>query len=198
MNKREKIMESALDLFSQNGFEGTSLGQIAKRAGTHKQLISHHFGTKDKLWREIVNLELKDGVELLNAVKMTTAIEGPEAGLRQFIDEYILWVSKKKAIHRLIFFDSQVDSERFRWFTEKHTIPSHKVITDIIRQAQSAGVVCAGNPGRLYFTFSNMINSLVLGALQFEIYTGRPPFHKQELEHLKSMVFTVLGMAASK
>lgn len=197
MDKRQQIMQHALVLFAENGFEGTSLGQIAKRASTHKQLITHHFGTKEKLWREIVNHELKDGVDLLETVKMTAALEGPEAGLRQFIAEYIEWVAKKKSIQRLIFFDSQADSPRFRWFTQKHTIPSHAVIVDLIEQAQKIGVVHAGNPGRLYFMFSNMITSLVLGALQFEIYTGRPPYHSDEIDHLKSMVFIVLGMKDS-
>lgn len=194
MDKRKKILRYALELFSKHGFEGTSLSQIAKSAGTQKQLITHHFGTKDKLWREIVNRELKDGVDLLERVRFTAALHGAEAGLRQFIDEYIEWVSQKTAIHRLIFFDSQVDSERFRWFTEKHTLPSHQIMTEIIIKAQDYGAVHAGNAGRLYFTVLNMINSLVLGALQFEIYTGRPPYHQDEVHHLKSMVFKVLGM----
>lgn len=194
MDKRDQILDSALLLFSKSGYEGTSLSQIASGASTQKQLITHHFGTKEKLWQEVVNRELEDGVDLLERVKQTTATEGAEAGLRHFIDEYIHWVSKKRAIHRIMFFDCQTDSPRYSWFTEKHTIPSHREITSLIKKAQKSGAVHEGNPGRLYFTFSNMISSLVLGDLQFKIYTGKSPFQKKEIEYLKSMVFKILGM----
>jgi len=196
MDKREKILESALVEFAKNGFQGTSLSQIASGAKTQKQLITHHFGTKEKLWREVVNRELKDGVELLKEVKETASKKDAETAIRQFIHDYIHWCARKKAFHRIIVFDSQADNPRFQWYTENHFKPSHKVMTNLIDKAQKQGVVCAGNPGRLYFTFMNMINSLVLGELTFELYTGRAPDNDRDIENLKGQIFKVLDMKA--
>jgi len=172
----------------------TSLSQIAKGAKTQKQLITHHFGTKEKLWREVVNRELNDGVELLKAVKKTASEKDAESAIRQFIHEYIHWCARKKAFHRLIVFDSQADNPRFLWYTENHFRPSHKVMTNLIRKAQKQGVIVKGNPGRLYFTFMNMISSLVLGERAFELYTGRAPNNNKDIENLKAMIFKVLEM----
>jgi len=194
MDKREKILESALVEFAKNGFQGTSLSQIASGAKTQKQLITHHFGTKEKLWREVVNRELKDGVELLKEVKETASKKDAETAIRQFIHDYIHWCARKKAFHRLIVFDSQADNPRFQWYTENHFKPSHKVMTNLIRKAQKQGVIIEGNPGRLYFTFMNMINSLVLGELTFELYTGRTPNNGRDIENLKAMIFKMLDM----
>lgn len=197
MDKREEILESALMSFASNGFQGTSLSQIATRANTQKQLITHHFGTKDNLWREVVNRELTDGVELLLRVKSTSVKDGAEAAIRQFIHEYIHWCAKKKAYHRMMVFDGQADNPRFQWFTENHIEPSHKFMTGVIRDAQEQGAISQGDPGRIYFTFMNMINSLVLGELEFKIFTGRQPDNEGDIEFLKEMIFKVLGLKNS-
>ena len=194
MDKREKILESALKLFAENGFQGTSLSQIAEGAHTQKQLITHHFGTKDNLWREVVNAELEDGVELLIKVKKTAEDLDAETGIREFIHEYIHWCARKQSFQRIVMFDSQAANPRFKWYTEKHFRPSHKVVTDLIKQAQKQGAICEGDPGRIYFTFMNMINSLVLGERTFKLYTGRTPNKKDDIEYLKRMIFKVLDM----
>jgi AcrR family transcriptional regulator len=41
--------------FAQNGFHGTSLAQVAKDAGVSKQALLHFFGTKEKLYAEVLN-----------------------------------------------------------------------------------------------------------------------------------------------
>jgi len=194
MDKREEILESALAHFARNGFQGTSLSQIATGAKTQKQLITHHFGTKEKLWREVVNRELMDGIELLKAVKKTASEKDAETAIRQFVHDYIHWCARKKAFHRLMVFDSQAENPRFQWYTKNHFKPSHKVMTNLIRKAQKQGVIGKGNPGRLYFTFMNMINSLVLGERTFELYTGRSPDNHKDIENLKEMIFKVLDM----
>jgi AcrR family transcriptional regulator len=194
MDKREEILESALSHFAKTGFQGTSLSQIASGAKTQKQLITHHFGTKENLWREVVNRELNDGVELLKTAKKTAVEEGPEAAIREFIHDYIHWCARKKEFHRLMIFDSQANNPRYSWYTENHFKPSHKVMTSLIRKAQKQGVVGKGNPGRLYFTFMNMINSLVLGERTFALYTGRVPNDSSDIENLKKMIFKVLDM----
>lgn len=194
MDRREKIFESALSIFAENGFRGTSLSQIARNAGTQKQLITHHFGSKDNLWREVVNRELVDGVQLLKNVLITAKDHGPEAGIRQFIHEYIHWCFRKKDFHRLIVFDKYSPNDRFKWYAENHSIPSQEAIVKLIRQAQKTGAICKGNPARIYFTFLNMVNSLVLDSATFELYLGRAPNNGNDIEKLKMMIFRVLEM----
>jgi AcrR family transcriptional regulator len=49
---RAAIVEAAMKCFAQYGYEGASLGDIAKAAGTNKSAIAFHFGNKEGLWRE--------------------------------------------------------------------------------------------------------------------------------------------------
>jgi len=48
-NRRELILEAALELFAQKGFDGTSTKEIAEAAGVAEGLIFHHFKNKPGL-----------------------------------------------------------------------------------------------------------------------------------------------------
>ena len=39
--------------FSLRGFDGTTLSAVARRAKVSKQLIAHHFGTKERLFEQV-------------------------------------------------------------------------------------------------------------------------------------------------
>jgi|MTBAKSStandDraft_2_1061841.scaffolds.fasta_scaffold08378_4 AcrR family transcriptional regulator len=51
---RKEILQSALELFSTKGFDGTALSEIAGRAGVTKSLVYHYFKKKDELLQEII------------------------------------------------------------------------------------------------------------------------------------------------
>ncbi len=49
---REHLLRVAREAFSQLGYAGASMGDIAGRAGIRKSSLFHHFATKDDLYRE--------------------------------------------------------------------------------------------------------------------------------------------------
>ncbi|WP_343363732.1 efflux pump transcriptional regulator FepR [Listeria seeligeri] len=52
--RKEEIKQAALELFATNGFEGTSLADIAGVVGLKKQSIYSHFKDKDDLFLSIM------------------------------------------------------------------------------------------------------------------------------------------------
>ncbi|MES1161400.1 MAG: TetR family transcriptional regulator, partial [Bacteroidota bacterium] len=48
-DKREHILIVAEELFGENGFDGTSVRDIAHKAGVNLAMISYYFGSKEKL-----------------------------------------------------------------------------------------------------------------------------------------------------
>lgn len=49
--RRNSIVESALELFAEKGFNGTRTREIAKKAGISETLIFQHFKNKQELYR---------------------------------------------------------------------------------------------------------------------------------------------------
>ena len=52
---RSRIIQAASQLFSEKGFAGTTTRAIAELAKVNEVTIFRHFGTKDKLAREIMD-----------------------------------------------------------------------------------------------------------------------------------------------
>lgn len=55
MDARTKILETASRLFAEQGYDSTSLAQVARDASVSKALIFWHFETKEHLFREVVS-----------------------------------------------------------------------------------------------------------------------------------------------
>jgi AcrR family transcriptional regulator len=51
---RRRILETALDLFAAQGYEGASTRQIAEGAGVNLPAIQYYFGNKEGLYRAII------------------------------------------------------------------------------------------------------------------------------------------------
>lgn len=54
MVTRERLIEASIEMFSLHGFEGTSLTAIAEKAGVTQPTLNYHFGTKKKLYRDVI------------------------------------------------------------------------------------------------------------------------------------------------
>lgn len=51
---RDKILAAALTLFSQKGYLGATTRQIAREAGVAEVTLFRHFGSKEKLFEEVI------------------------------------------------------------------------------------------------------------------------------------------------
>ena len=50
-DRRQSIIDAALDLFAEKGFNGTRTREIAQKAGISETLIFQHFKSKEELYR---------------------------------------------------------------------------------------------------------------------------------------------------
>lgn len=57
-DKRDDILDVAEKLFAEQGFEGISVREISKAAAINIAMISYYFGSKEKLYAEVVNRKL--------------------------------------------------------------------------------------------------------------------------------------------
>lgn len=59
LETREKILATAVRLFSQRGYDNTSLSQVAREARVSKALILWHYDTKSELYRATLQRTLE-------------------------------------------------------------------------------------------------------------------------------------------
>lgn len=80
--KEERILEAALDVFSANGFRGSTIDQIAEAAGMSKPNLLYYFRTKDAMHRQLIDRVLSTWLEPLRALD---AEGNPEVEIRSYI-----------------------------------------------------------------------------------------------------------------
>nr|WP_296074739.1 helix-turn-helix domain-containing protein [uncultured Actinoplanes sp.] len=51
---RQHILDTALELFADRGYAGTSVADITSRLGISKAALYHHFAAKDDILRELI------------------------------------------------------------------------------------------------------------------------------------------------
>jgi len=80
---REKILAAALEVFSANGFHGTTVDEIAENAGLGKGTVYRHFQSKKGLFSELIRLKVAELEE-----KVQGAID-PHADVLEIIETYL-------------------------------------------------------------------------------------------------------------
>ena len=83
MDKKSKILKSALRLFAELGFHGTSTAKIAKEAGVSEGLLFRHFQSKRGLLDAIMH-EIEEKVREVFAEII--ALDDPPLVIRRFIE----------------------------------------------------------------------------------------------------------------
>lgn len=53
-DKKGVILDAAIELFSEHGFDATSVRMVADKAGVNVAMISYYFGSKDKMFEELI------------------------------------------------------------------------------------------------------------------------------------------------
>ena len=86
LTTREALLRAGEDLFSEHGFSGASVDQIARRAGVNKAMISYHFGGKAGLYGAILAATLGPVTERLQGLR--DAPMSAEARLRTYLDVF--------------------------------------------------------------------------------------------------------------
>jgi AcrR family transcriptional regulator len=82
---RERIKDVALELFTEQGYEQTSLREIAERLGVTKAALYYHFKSKEEIVRAFVEDRVASVAQLTDWVK--TQPPGPETRIA-FLKRY--------------------------------------------------------------------------------------------------------------
>lgn len=136
------ILQAALDVFSEKGFDGASTREIAAQAQVHHALIKYHFNSKDELWRAAVRFLFERQAQELN---LPSPADPTYPSFRDYARAVVGAVVAYSARHpehaRLMNQESLRDSERLDWAAETFIADISRVSGRFIELCKRDGIL---------------------------------------------------------
>jgi TetR/AcrR family transcriptional regulator len=145
-DSRERILNAALRIFAERGFEGATTRDIAARAGVNQGLIKYYFDGKLPLWRAAVNCAFEElRATIADTLGDATPIDETER-TRRLIKQYVRFVAAHPEFIRMMHDEGKRSGPRMRWLVDRHIRPLHSAITAMLERAQQQGLLPADIP----------------------------------------------------
>lgn len=137
--KQIEILQVAEQLFAEEGFDGTSVRDIAKKANINIAMISYYFGSKEKLLEALVIFRIKAmSMHLENLYQENIS---PLDKIDKLIAYYIQRVHQNRSIYQILHFELSNNKREINLqaFTEvkKNNL---RFLENIIKEGQEQGV----------------------------------------------------------
>lgn len=119
---RQELVNAALHLFAEKGYDGASIRDIARRAGVTEALVYHYFRSKEHLFEEVI--KARSFAPVLRRVLSEAREEHPSTVLRRVLEEFLdlLWHNASMAQMFIIeFMRHAVCARYFRVMVDENT-----------------------------------------------------------------------------
>lgn len=103
--RRQQLLDIGRTLFATRGFEGTSVEEIAAKAGVSKPVVYEHFGGKEGLYAVVVDREMR---QLLDMVTSALTAGHPRELLEQAAFALLDYIETYTDGFRILVRDSPV------------------------------------------------------------------------------------------
>jgi TetR/AcrR family transcriptional regulator len=166
-DRRQQLIETALDVFSRKGFDGATTKEIAVEAGVTEAIIFRHFPTKQALYTAVVQAK-RDPAEIeawMTAVKSFTQ-RNDDAGLFREIAHALLGCYRDDPRHERVMLYAALEGQRQTLVEHRRfTLPIMKLLTDYVARRQREGALKPGPPEAVIAAIAGM-------AAHFAMMTG--------------------------
>ena len=191
LRTKQKLLDAALEAFSESGFKGTSTRDSAARAGVHHPLITYHVSNKDRLWRSAVKYVFEDFILELQRAQESHADRCPRERFATMIRIYVQYAARHPALHKIVLQESSYQSDRLEWLSENFLNPLADAASRYIGELQEQGVAPAGDPIIIYNMIRVSSGTLIALALELKSTSGLDIENEEKLEELADLIVRV-------
>lgn len=186
---RDAILEAALGLFSRYGLHGTSLDQVAARAGLSKSNLLYHVANKEALYVEVLRALLDAWLEPLRAFR---AEDDPAEALAAYIRAKLAFSRDRPEASRLFCLEMIQGAPLLH---DDLARPLRQLVDEkaaVVRAWVAQGRLAPVEPHHLVFALWALTQHYADFAVQVEAITGRtldePAFFEETVASVRALV----------
>lgn len=151
-----RILDAALRVFAERGFDGARTRDIADRAGANLGLLTYYFHDKERLWKAAVTRAFERLQTELAEVLTPQPDDDERVELERLVRRFIGFVARNPEFMQLMNDEGKRDGPRMRWLADRFVRPLFEVMRARVEHAQAVGILPPIPAANLHY--------LVLGA----------------------------------
>ena len=191
MNKtKNAIFHSAVKVFSNNGYNGATMDEIASNAGVAKGTLYYHFKSKEDIFKYIIT----EGVDIMkNEIDEATNKEkNPLEKLKAVCKAQLNLIYKNKDFFKVIA--SQLWGKEVRQLELRDTMRCYvNHIEEFVKAAMDVGSIKKGNSLFVAYAFLGTLCSVSL----YEVVNAQDEDINNVIENLMDYILKGIGVQSS-
>jgi TetR/AcrR family transcriptional regulator len=173
-DRRQQLLETALDFFSRKGFEGSTTKEIAAAAGVTEAIIFRHFPNKQALYKAVLDYAAHaSNLEPWLAETKACMERNDDSGLLRSIANNILKSYRADPrFERVVLFAALEGHEAGLAHHHQLSIPIFELLREYIVRRQRQGAFLGYNPGVIIEAIAGMTSHY---AMMTQLFGYTPP-----------------------
>ena len=161
---KERILTAALEMFSQKGYEGTNIRELAASLGLVKSGIYKHFESKEAIWNALLDRMIAYyGERFGSPERLPPVPDSPEEFVAMTMRMADLTIHDEQIVKtRKVLTLEQFRDGRARDLATKHFLTGlTEMFTHIFAGMMDKGLIRRDDPAMLAFAYTTPISALI-------------------------------------
>jgi AcrR family transcriptional regulator len=196
-DKKLHIINHAVELFAEKGFEGTSIRDLAARADVNVAMVNYYFGSKEKLFESMVEERASYSRGVLEEIAKNASYTDIEK-IDHIIENYIQKLFTNRKFHRVLHQEMMLNQrESLQQSIVNILYPNHLIIRGVIEAGMKKGSFKKVDAPLVIATLLGTINQVLLSKKMCVKLLNKeddyipyedPRFAKRLGDHLKQLM----------
>ena len=161
---KQRILLKALDMFSENGYSGTSLRELAQSLGIVKSALYRHYSSKEEIWDAVIDMVDRHYSEHFGSADRMPAIPDSMDGLKAMTFGMVDFTVHDEMVVRArkLMLTEQFRDEKIRKLATFHFLyGTVAIFTRVFAAMMEKGVIKETDPENLAFSYTAPITALI-------------------------------------
>ena len=178
---QHRILQEATRLFAAQGYDGTSIQQIAEAAGITRPTLVYHFTSKEGLRQAVLDRLFAHWTAELPRL-LTAAQKGPR--LDALLNNLFGFFQEQPALARLVLREALDRPEALRALLRQHLHPWTALLSEAIVLGQGGGWLSADTDPEAFITLmvASAVGLVAVGESAAALVPGEPGLPAQQAE----------------
>lgn len=150
-----RILDTASEIFSESGFEGARVDEIARRAGVNKATIYYHIGDKQALYGQVIHDLFGNAAK--QVVQNITASLSPQDKLKKYIHTLAGIVDRHPQIAAIMLREQAAGGKNLPELVAQDMAGFVGIITDILDEGVKQSIFIKTTPF--------LVHLMIIGAI---------------------------------